>query len=82
MVKDETLICLEADKEDDDLIDYLIMELLSSSDEEEDQQTEKIARANNKDRNFLHGYARVVQDYFNGADSFYDEKDFERRFSL
>ena len=62
MVKDETLICLEADKEDDDLIDYLIMELLSSSDEEEDQRTEKIARANNKDsvglqhsKNYIYG---------------------------
>ena len=57
----------------------LFMDLLSSSDEEE--VNEKV-RSPNKSRDFAAAYARVVNNYFNGPESIYDDTDFERRFRM
>ena len=48
----------QAEKEADDIIDTMIMELMSSSDEEEEKLTRE--RKKNKDRNFPLAYATVV----------------------
>ena len=53
----------------------------SSSDEEESfARSNREGKSPNKKREFLAAYHKVVGDYFNGRDSKYDEKDFERRF--
>ena len=36
----------------------------------------------NKDRNFASAYERIIQDYFVGENSTYNEQDFDRRFRL
>lgn len=39
-------------------------------------------KAPNKKRNFQGAYDEIVQQYFSGSSSIYDEKDFERRFRM
>jgi hypothetical protein len=39
-------------------------------------------KARNKDRDFEGAYNRLMQQYFSGNESVYDEKDFERRFRM
>lgn len=39
-------------------------------------------KAPNKDRSFEQAHQRLVEHYFSGEDSLYDEKDFERRFGV
>ena len=79
---------LEEDQEDDEAVETLAMELAStSSEEDEDNQIityrgSQNGRRKNKPRDFPAAYAKVVKDYFNGADSTYDENDFERRFRV
>ena len=72
------------EKEADDLIDSIIVELASSSDEEEEIKRHGTGRsgtrAKNKNRDFAAAYAKVVNDYFSGPASVYDERDFKRRF--
>jgi hypothetical protein len=72
------------ENDEDDLINAIALELASSSDEEEDEighgKASKIGRAKNKNRDFAGAYAKLVNDYFSGPASVYDEKDFERRF--
>ena len=60
------------DEEDDDTA---IWE--SSSDEEEEQK-----RSPNKKRDFIAANQQLLSFYFNGRESIYDEKDFERRFRM
>ena len=64
----------------DDLVSNIILD--SSSDEEENRQWggSREGRAPNKERDFIAANERVVKNYFNGRQSKYDEKDFERRF--
>ena len=53
----------------------------SASEEEEKQWGgSRQGKAPNKDRDFQDAYNRFVRMYFNGRQSTYNEKDFERRF--
>ena len=75
----------EQEREDDEVLEALIEELASSSDEEEDKRPwggSKKGKAPNKNRDFASAYAKLVKDYFNGADSIYDERDFELRYRM
>ena len=77
---------VDEDKDNEEVLEFLMMELASSSDEEcYDEDTPKhggsaVGRAPNKARDFAGAHARLMKDYFNGSDSVYDEADFERRF--
>lgn len=78
---------------DAEMMDYIIQEELeadeammdtmydSSSSDEEEMKSRK-GKAPNKKRDFVLGYTKVVNDYFNGRDSVYDEADFETRFRM
>jgi hypothetical protein len=79
---------VDEDKDNEEVLEFLMMELASSSDEECcDEDTPKhggsaVGRAPNKARDFAGAHARLMKDYFNGSDSVYDEADFERRFRV
>ena len=70
---------------EDDAFDAMIMDVLMSEDEEEEPKQwggSKEGRAPNKNRNFPKAYAKLVEDYFSGHQSVYNEADFERRFRM
>ena len=70
---------IEQEMEMDDLL--LTMAVDSSSDEEDEgRKGSREGKAPNKDRDFAGANARVIKHYFNGRESTYNEKDFERRF--
>ena len=63
-------------------IDDVIIESVfdSSSSEEEQEQSNRSGRAPNKKRDFVSAYQQQISFYFNGRESIYSEKDFERQF--
>lgn len=69
-------IVLDSDGEDEEAGDSMIWD--SSSDEEEPEKK----KSANKKRDFMAAHQQVVSFYFNGRESVYDEKDFERRFRM
>ena len=75
---------LEEEREQDEILNMLVDELVSSSDEEEPASWggSRPGKAKNKNRNFAAAYSKLVQDYFNGTESTYNEADFERRFRM
>ena len=58
--------------------------LLESDDEEEKQWggSSQPGKAPNKKRDFERAYKMLLEQYFRGPDSIYNEGDFERRFRL
>jgi hypothetical protein len=77
---------LREELEADEFINDILNEVVSSSEEEEEAPPSwggsRKGRAPNKPRDFAAAHAKVVGDYFNGADSIYSEADFERRFRM
>ena len=72
---------LQQEMEIDDFMTSLVCD--DSSSEEDDEAKRKGSRkgkAPNKDRDFHGAYMKVIKHYFNGRNSTYDERDFERRF--
>jgi hypothetical protein len=75
----------QEDRDDEGILEFLMMELASSDEEEEEGPKHggsTVGRAPNKARDFAGAHARLMKDYFNGTDSVYDEADFERRFRV
>ena len=77
--------------EADNMLNAIVMELLSLLEEEEEEEEDedenkwggsRKGRSPNKERDFAEAYARLVKDYFNGSASVYNEIDFERRFCM
>jgi hypothetical protein len=82
MYEEDLAAALQQEMEMDDVIESMVEELLSSSDEEMTWGGSRKGKQPNKNRNFTQAYQKVVEDYFNGRESVYDEKDFERRFRM
>ncbi len=61
---------------------YLAEELLAKESEQQKWGGSSCGKAPNMERNFQEAHDRLVLQYFNGAKSLYDEKDFERRFGV
>jgi len=76
----------QEEKDDDAVLEVAMAELVSSSEEEaEEERTwggSTPGRRSNKKRDFQAAYAQLLQYYFNGTESTYDERDFERRFRV
>ncbi len=64
----------------DDAIMAVVMDSSSSDEERRRETAGKKEKSPNKKRDFLAAYERIRRFYFNGRESVYDEKDFERRF--
>ena len=76
-------VILQEEEDTDVSMRFLTEEVLTSSDEEEGQHGgSKVGRAPNKKRDFTPACQRVVNNYFNGPQSVYDDKDFECRFRM
>jgi hypothetical protein len=87
-----------SDDEDDEIINLYITSATMSQqtalslyeeidDDEDDSEAEwgvgsRPGRAQNKARDFVGAYKRLMQNYFNGPQSKYNEEDFERRFRM
>jgi hypothetical protein len=83
--EEEYRTILQNELDEDEIVERMIQELMSSSDEEEEEGKwggSREGRAPNKLRDFAGAYAKIVKDYFSGRESVYDEKDFERRFRM
>ena len=83
----EDTASMREELEANDMLNAVVMELLSSSEEEKEEEENKWGgsrkgRTPNKERDFAEAYARLVKDYFNGSASVYNESDFERRFRM
>ena len=86
---DEDLL-FEAIQNDDAVLDKAVQAVLQDygifdDDETSDEDTgtwggSKPGKAPNKNRDFWGAYKRLIEYYFSGTDSLYDEGDFERRF--
>ena len=76
---EEALHLLQDDMDMDGVMYDFMFESSSSEMEEEEERTRK-GKSPNKDRDFVLANQLVIKHYFNGRDSIYDEKDFERRF--
>jgi hypothetical protein len=74
---------MRAEMEADDMVNGILMELLSSSEEEDEDDKQwggsRKGRAPNNERDFPAVCAKLIKDYFNGTASVYNESDFERR---
>ena len=75
---------LQEEEEADAAVEAMLVELASSSDEEiEDSRGgSRPGKAPNKNRDFVGAFSKLVNDYFNGTESVYNESDFERRFRM
>ena len=78
------LTILEEEFDADDGMMMVMEDFLSSSDDESEVQIggSRPGRSANKRRDFAAAYARVISNYFSGAQSVYDDDDFERRFRM
>jgi hypothetical protein len=77
---------MREEMEADDMVNAILMELLSSLEEEDEDGNQwggsKPGCAPNKCRDFGGAYARLVKDYFNVTALVHNETDFERRFRM
>ena len=71
---------LEMEMEDMDRVAQEAIFSSSSDEEEAGRRSNREGKSPNKSRDFLGAHNKVVEDYFKGRESKYDEKDFERRF--
>jgi hypothetical protein len=65
-----------------ELVGNLFLDSESSDDDSIGWGGSVPGKAPNKNRDFLGAYQRLVQNYFSGTNSKFDEKDFERRFRM
>ena len=72
----EDSAAMREEVEADDMLNAVVMELLSSSEEEEEEDEDenkwggsRKGRSLNKERDFAEAYAGLVKDYFNGSAS-------------
>ena len=70
------------DDEEADMIVHAALDALAESSDDEMPVQSREGRAPNKKRDFAGAYTKLVKDYFSGAESVYNEADFERRFRM
>ena len=64
------------------VVQWLIDDMFESDNEDSKWGGSRPGKAPNKKRDFEGAYNRLVRQYFSGAQSTYDETDFERRFRV
>ena len=84
---EQELLYFDAFEEEEDTAALMVATVFNDLDESSDEEKpkwgdSKPGRAPNKKRDFIGAHNRIIEHYFNGEDSLYDEKDFERRFRV